>query len=143
MKKILAFVLCLALLLCILPACSSEAPVAPDEHIVILYENDVHCEVAGYSKLAMLKSELKASIPYVGVVSVGDYVQGGSLGSISRGEYIVNLMNLVGYDAVMLGNHEFDYRLPCTAYRLVLHQHRRLLRVQKQKRCRRIVYQPA
>jgi 2',3'-cyclic-nucleotide 2'-phosphodiesterase (5'-nucleotidase family) len=33
------------------------------------------------------------------------------LGVVSKGEYIVNLMNLVGYDAVTLGNHEFDFRL--------------------------------
>ena len=81
------------------------------ENIVILYENDVHCQVEGYSKLAALKAEYKTSNNYVGVVSVGDYIQGGSLGAISKGEYIVNLMNKVGYDALTLGNHEFDYKL--------------------------------
>lgn len=82
-----------------------------DETVVILYENDVHCEVNGYSKLSALKSKLKEENDYVGVVSVGDYVQGGSLGVISQGEYIVNLINKVGYDALTLGNHEFDYKL--------------------------------
>jgi 2',3'-cyclic-nucleotide 2'-phosphodiesterase (5'-nucleotidase family) len=48
----------------------------------------------------------------VGVVSVGDFVQGGTLGAVSKGEYIVNLMNRVGYDAIALGNHEFDYHIP-------------------------------
>ena len=79
--------------------------------IVILYENDVHCAVDGYSKLSAMKNELLDNYTYVGVVSSGDYVQGSSLGAISTGEYIVELMNLVGYDAVTLGNHEFDYRL--------------------------------
>ncbi|MBE6844673.1 MAG: bifunctional metallophosphatase/5'-nucleotidase [Ruminococcus sp.] len=83
----------------------------PDD-IVILYENDVHCAVDGYAKLAAMKSELSQTAGYVGVVSAGDYVQGSSLGAISQGEYIVNLMNMVGYDAVTLGNHEFDYKLP-------------------------------
>ena len=110
-KKLLSLFLCLAILLPLLSACAQGTAPA-SEHIVILYENDVHCEVSGYSKLAMLKSELKQTVPHVGVVSIGDYVQGGSLGSISKGEYIINLMNLVGYDAVTLGNHEFDYRLP-------------------------------
>lgn len=110
-KKLIAMLLCLVMLLCVFPACTQEEPAA-SEQIVILYENDVHCAVDGYAKLAMLKAELKQSVPHVGVVSIGDYVQGGSLGSISKGEYIVNLMNLVGYDAVTLGNHEFDYRLP-------------------------------
>ena len=34
------------------------------------------------------------------------------MSTISKGEYIVNIMNLVGYDAVALGNHEFDYKIP-------------------------------
>lgn len=80
--------------------------------IVILYENDVHCFVDGYAKLAGLKEDLKNEYNYVGVVSSGDFVQGGSLGSISKGKYIVDLMNLVGYDAIALGNHEFDYKIP-------------------------------
>ena len=82
------------------------------ESIVILYENDVHCAVEGYSKLAAMKNELKSEYgnKYVGVVSAGDFVQGGTLGAVSKGEYIVNLMNLVGYDAITLGNHEFDYQ---------------------------------
>ena len=47
----------------------------------------------------------------MGVVSSGDFVQGGTLGAVSKGEYIINLMNKVGYDAIALGNHEFDYQL--------------------------------
>ncbi|MCQ2147256.1 MAG: bifunctional metallophosphatase/5'-nucleotidase, partial [Bacteroidales bacterium] len=39
----------------------------------------------------------------------GDFLQGGSLGAASKGGYIVEVMNSVGYDAVTLGNHEFDY----------------------------------
>ena len=78
---------------------------------MILYENDVHCAVEGYSKLAAMKNELKSEYEYVGVVSSGDFVQGGTLGAVSQGEYIVRLMNLVGYDAISLGNHEFDYTI--------------------------------
>ena len=77
--------------------------------IVILYENDVHCEIEGYSVLSAMRNELKQEYEHVGIVTSGDYLQGGSLGSISRGEYVVRLMNLVGYDAIALGNHEFDY----------------------------------
>lgn len=82
-----------------------------EEPIIILYENDVHCAVDGYSKFSALKKELSETYEHVGAVSCGDFVQGGSLGIISQGEYIVKIMNLVGYDAVALGNHEFDYRI--------------------------------
>ena len=87
----------------------AEEPLKDD--IVILYENDVHCAIDGYAKLAAMKNEWEESYESVGVVSVGDYIQGSSLGAVSQGEYIVDVMNAVGYDAVTLGNHEFDFRL--------------------------------
>lgn len=93
----------------IFPTVSFAAP--NTENIIILYENDVHCAVEGYSKLSAMKKELQERYAYVGVFSVGDYIQGSSFGAISQGEYIVELMNLVGYDALTLGNHEFDYRM--------------------------------
>lgn len=107
MKKIiLSLIICTYMILC----CFGGVVFAKDaDTIVILYENDVHCAVEGYSKLAAMKNELKTDYEYVGAVSSGDFVQGGTLGSASTGEYIVNLMNLVGYDAIGLGNHEFDY----------------------------------
>lgn len=84
-----------------------------DKPIVVLYDNDVHCSVGGYATIAGLRDDLKAnSTPYVALVSSGDFVQGGSLGAISKGSYIIDIMNSVGYDVVTLGNHEFDYGIP-------------------------------
>ena len=107
-NKIIAMLVCVMLLVGIMPI-SVVAQSRND--IIILYENDVHCTVEGYSKLSAMKKELQETHSYVGVVSGGDFIQGNSLGVISKGEYIINLMNLVGYDAVTLGNHEFDYKL--------------------------------
>ena len=108
-NRIIALIVCVLLIVGLLPI--STYATKNTEDIIILYENDVHCAVDGYTKLAAMKKELQESYAHVGVVSGGDYIQGGSLGVISKGEYIVNLMNLVGYDAVTLGNHEFDYHL--------------------------------
>lgn len=80
--------------------------------IIFFYENDVHCSVDGYAKMAYLKNQALKSNPNVVVVSSGDYVQGGGIGAASKGGYIVDIMNAVGYDAVTLGNHEFDYGIP-------------------------------
>lgn len=108
-SKILSLVLAFFL---ILPCFSAVTYAKDSETIVILYESNVNCVVSTYSKLASMKKELKEEFEHVGVVSSGDFVQGGTLGAISKGEYIVNLMNLVGYDAITPGNHEFDYYLP-------------------------------
>ena len=113
-KKLLSAGLALCLLMSVLTLAACSGPVTPEKEvgkIAILYENDVHCAVEGYSKLAAMKAELKANYDHVGVVSSGDFVQGGTLGAVSKGEYIINLMNLVGYDAITLGNHEFDYKI--------------------------------
>ena len=112
-KKIISIFVCIVIFISVLPI-SACTPIPTDnrsDDIIILFENDVHCEVEGYSKISAMKKELNETHKYVGVVSGGDYIQGSSLGVISKGEYIVKLMNLVGYDAVTLGNHEFDYRL--------------------------------
>ena len=107
-KKLIIFITCILLIISMLPISAFSVN---SNNIVILYENDVHCIVEGYSKLAAMKKELQESYSHVGVVSGGDFIQGNSLGVVSKGEYIINLMNLVGYDAVTLGNHEFDYKL--------------------------------
>ena len=106
-------ILSLLLVACLMLSCLTvTAQASKSDDIVILFENDVHCAVDGYAKLSAMKIELSETTAHVGVVSVGDFVQGSSLGVVSKGEYIVHLMNLVGYDAVALGNHEFDYKLP-------------------------------
>ncbi len=77
-------------------------------NIVVLYENDVHCAMDGYAKLAGLRDAI-ADTADVFLVSNGDYVQGQTVGAISKGQYVVDVMQAMGYDAVTLGNHEFDY----------------------------------
>lgn len=96
----------LACLLIVAFACKRK------ENIVILYDNDVHCAVDGYAKMAGVKNELKKQTPYVSVVSCGDFIQGDVIGSLSEGRFIVDIMNQVGYDVVVMGNHEFDYGFP-------------------------------
>ena len=99
-------------------ACNEEnvggntTPDLPAKPIVILYENDVHCAVEGYPLLVSMRKECQSSTDYVATVSCGDFASGGVVGAISKGEQIARIMNYVGYDAVVLGNHELDYGMP-------------------------------
>lgn len=80
--------------------------------IVVLYENDVHSSVDGYPILQQIKKDFLEKTPNVAVVSAGDFIQGATIATISKGESIIKIMNKLGYDAVTLGNHEFDYTIP-------------------------------
>lgn len=97
------------ILLTLLTALGSMAQKPGD--VVILFENDVHCAVDGYPMLAGLRDSLQRKGCHVAVVSAGDFSFGGPIGAASKGEYVVRMMNAVGYDAAALGNHEFDYGL--------------------------------
>ena len=79
--------------------------------IVVLYTNDVHCSIdnnIGYAGLATYKAEMEKD-NFVVLVDAGDAIQGDTIGTVSKGEYLVDIMNEVGYDFCVLGNHEFDY----------------------------------
>jgi 2',3'-cyclic-nucleotide 2'-phosphodiesterase (5'-nucleotidase family) len=84
----------------------------PTQPIVILYDNDVHCAVDGYAKLVALREQLNNEGNYTTTVSCGDFVSGDIVGTVTKGEAIVNIMNRTGYDVITLGNHEFDFGLP-------------------------------
>lgn len=84
----------------------------PSHPIVIIYENDVHCQTDGYAKLVALRNQQEKLTPYITTVSCGDFIQGNILGTVSQGENIVEIMNKVQYDIVTLGNHEFDFGIP-------------------------------
>ena len=76
---------------------------------VILHTNDVHGAVEGYAYIAQLKADYEAKGAEVILVDAGDYSQGTTYVSSTKGADAVTMMNAAGYDVVTLGNHEFDY----------------------------------
>lgn len=120
LKKNLCRVLCAAALTCLMiPGVSA----AQDDPIIILHTNDVHCQVEqvlnldgtssaiGYAGVSACLSELEAKYgkDRVLLVDAGDAIQGGPMGTLTDGGYIVDIMNHLGYDLAVPGNHEFDY----------------------------------
>ena len=82
------------------------------DDIIILHLNDVHCGVnqtIGYDGFVLYRNELNKTYENIITVDVGDHAQGGTLGSISDGSAIIKIMNKIGFDVQILGNHEFDY----------------------------------
>ena len=84
--------------------------------LTIVHTNDVHGRIKGdeekligFSKLAAKVKELKEENPNVLVLDAGDMVHGLPIATISKGEAIIKLMNQVGYEAMVPGNHDFNY----------------------------------
>ncbi|MFI3176289.1 MAG: bifunctional UDP-sugar hydrolase/5'-nucleotidase [Eubacteriales bacterium] len=106
------------LLICalILPSYTALATTTTSNsgEIVILYTNDTHCAIEsgiGFAGVAAYKADMIELYgeDYVTLIDSGDAVQGGSIGTLTNGEAIIEIMNAVGYDYMAPGNHEFDY----------------------------------
>ncbi|MCD8362239.1 MAG: bifunctional metallophosphatase/5'-nucleotidase [Lachnospiraceae bacterium] len=85
---------------------------AGSEDIIILYTNDVHCGVDSgvtYAGLALYQKQMEELSSYVTLVDAGDVIQGAPLGTLSEGEYLIEMMNELEYDFAIPGNHEYDF----------------------------------
>ncbi len=83
-----------------------------DVAAVILHTNDVHVafeENIGYDGLALYKKELEEQYDHVLLIDAGDAIQGAPIGAISKGAEVIRMMNRLGYDLAVPGNHEFDF----------------------------------
>ena len=100
MKKVLSLLLVLMLLLSILPtAVSAEEP----KDIIIYFTNDVHGAYENYAYAAEIMKDGDF------IVDAGDNIQGSVATSLTDGQCMVDIMNAVGYDVAIPGNHEFDF----------------------------------
>lgn len=96
-------------------ACSSAT-----DTLVILHTNDTHSQIepiaagkrngnhAGYARRMGLIQQEREANPNLILVDAGDFCQGTPYFNFYRGRVEVDAFNRMGYDAVTLGNHEFD-----------------------------------
>jgi len=95
-----------------------------EKQLVILHTNDTHSTImpvnaqlpdtmkAGRAgalrRIAMLKEE-RGKNPDLLLFDSGDFFQGSAYYTLFKGDVEIGLMNRMGYDAVTIGNHEFDF----------------------------------
>jgi 5'-nucleotidase len=115
MKKLILIFACLAL---------QAAPMLAQKHLTILHTNDTPSCIMPLGKnladtmladrggflrrISMLKQE-RAKDPNLLLFDCGDFSQGSSYYTMFKGDVEVGLMNQMHYDAVTIGNHEFDF----------------------------------
>ena len=113
MKRITALVLAVLMLAGTLGLTAWADDDAPQmkKDLVVLFTSDVHCGIDqgfGYAGLVAIRDSLKKT-SHVLLVDNGDAIQGEPVGTMTTGDAIITLMNSVGYDIAIPGNHEFDY----------------------------------
>ena len=111
-KRLLALLLTFVLIVgcCSFVAFAEGEETRPD--IVILFTSDVHCGIDqgfGYAGLEQIRDGLVAQGNVVILVDDGDSIQGEPIGTMTKGEALIDLMNAAGYEIAIPGNHEFDY----------------------------------
>ncbi|MCL1795498.1 MAG: bifunctional metallophosphatase/5'-nucleotidase [Clostridia bacterium] len=113
MKKLLALLIAVAMLMAMPMALAEDAeePVV----ITIFHTNDVHGRYnsvagMGYAMMASYVNRARQS-GNVLVLDAGDTLHGTVFASSVKGESIVEVMNAIGYDAMAMGNHDFNYGL--------------------------------
>lgn len=101
---------------------AKEAPVestkSEEKDTVILHTNDVHGRIVeekgviGDAKLAtVIEQERAKSNQTTLVVDAGDAFQGLPISNSTKGEARAEILNQMQYDAMAVGNHEFDFGL--------------------------------
>ena len=94
--------------------------------LLIVHTNDTHscieplsplladtaqADKGGYLRRAALLKDLRRQDPHLLLFDAGDFSQGSAYYSLYHGDVEVGLMNIIGYDAATIGNHEFDFGL--------------------------------
>ncbi len=97
--------------LCLLTTCTEKATT-----LTILHTNDTHSQVepkadgrGGYARRMGLINKERKQDPNLLLVDAGDFSQGTPYFNFYHGRVEIDALNRMGYDAVALGNHEFDY----------------------------------
>ena len=124
MKKLLSLLVALVMIFACMnvwavPARDGEDDDSELPESMIFFTNDVHCGIEdgwGYAGVAGARNLIDSITDEDGnklvdtlLVDAGDAIQGGPIGTLSRGQYIIDIMNQAGYDLAIPGNHEFDY----------------------------------
>ncbi|MEM6621427.1 MAG: bifunctional metallophosphatase/5'-nucleotidase [Pseudomonadota bacterium] len=122
MRLIAGLALCLALPIGLSPPASAEI-------LTILHTNDIHSRIepvsrfnvtcsraeqnegvcfGGAARLKALIDTIRAEVPDLLLLDGGDQFQGSLMYTRYQGQAAAEVMNAIGYDAMTVGNHEFD-----------------------------------
>ena len=111
-RRLLALLLATTLLLSLFTFAAAEDA---EVKLVIFHTNDVHsriegtASIVGHAKISAIVQAEKALGNNVLLLDAGDATHGQSIGNLSLGAAVIEVMNAAGYHAMTAGNHDFNY----------------------------------
>ncbi|AOT71215.1 5'-nucleotidase C-terminal domain-containing protein [Geosporobacter ferrireducens] len=115
-RKLFACLLVLSMVLSMFGTGFADTQESTAKNIVILHTNDIHGRiesdnqaVMGLAKFSAWVKQQKEENPNTLVLDAGDIFHGLPIVTIDKGESMAKVMNMIGYDAMTAGNHDFNY----------------------------------
>lgn len=107
------------------PSSADTGEVNPGKQLIILQTSDTHSRIepispeaaddyagmGGAVRRSSFIKEIRSKHPDVLLFDCGDISQGTPYYNLFQGEVEIKMMNLMKYDAMTIGNHEFDFGL--------------------------------
>lgn len=110
-KKSLLFTILALFLLLSTNTVESLDSAMNEKKLTILFTHDQHSNLMGYARAKTLMDEIQWEVPQPLIVDGGDFSMGTLYQTIYQESAIeLRALGLMGYDAISIGNHEFDYR---------------------------------
>lgn len=110
-KHLLFYLFLLSIVSCSKSSDTPETPIdSSPKELTIFCVNDVHGQLENFSKIKHI-IDLERQETNVLVVSAGDLFSGNPVvdNHPQKGYPMIDVMNRIGFDVAVLGNHEFDY----------------------------------
>ena len=108
-------------------AISITVPFASAEKLVLIHTNDTHSQIdptdkglGGVARRQVLVDSIRAAHPNTILIDAVDAVQGTLFFTLYGGEVEMKMMNELGYDLAVLGNHDFDNGMEALAKNLAI-----------------------
>lgn len=120
-KNVSKYLVILLTCCCVACICSCSALTQPKQQtLTILHTNDTHSQIeplemgkrdadcGGYARRIGLINQERKHDPDLLLFDAGDFSQGTAYFNFYHGRIEIDALNRMGYDAITLGNHEFD-----------------------------------
>lgn len=77
--------------------------------LTVFHTNDIHASIDNFGKMSYFLTEQRAQLENSLYLDAGDIFSGNPVVDLQDGEPIITLLNQMGLELMVVGNHEFDY----------------------------------